>query len=64
MKAPRLIFLSLFGIMACQSLVSCATEPKKRERVPPSMTDNSKPWNLPQKWEGSSRYGSMMPQSH
>lgn len=57
-------FLSLL-LLACNlGLVACTTEePKRRERVPPTVSDSTLPWNRPPKWEGTSRYGSMMPQS-
>jgi hypothetical protein len=51
-------------LLACMGLVACSTEEtKRRERVPPSVSDSTLPWNRPPKWEGSARYGSMMPQS-
>lgn len=57
--------LLLFGLLlATQSLVSCASEEnRKRQRVPPSVSDSTLPWNRPPSWEGTARYGSMMPQS-
>ena len=57
-----LLFLSALTSLVCSS---CATdEPKRRKRVPPSVSDVSpQPWNRPPKWEGTARYGSMMPQS-
>jgi len=62
MNRRRLLSLLL---LACnQALVACATvEPKRRERVPPSVSDSTLPWIRLPKWEGSSRYGYMMPQS-
>ncbi len=56
--------LSLLLLACCFGLTACSTdEPKRRERVPPTVSDSTLPWNRPPKWEGSSRYGSMMPQS-
>lgn len=56
--------LSLFLLACSLGFVACASEEtKRRERVPPSVSDSTLPWNRPPKWEGSSRYGSMMPQS-
>lgn len=50
--------------LASSFLVSCSTdENRKRERVPPTVSDSTLPWNRPPKWEGTARYGSMMPQS-
>jgi hypothetical protein len=64
MKGFRLICLSLLSVVAAQSLVSCASdEPKRRERVAPTADGSTLPWNRPPKWEGTSRYGSMMPGS-
>lgn len=61
----RFIFASLLLLTAAGFLVSCSSqdEPKRRERVPPSVTDSTLPWNRPSKWEGAGRYGQMMPQS-
>ncbi len=61
----RLILNTLLALVAAQTFVSCASEePKRRERVPPSVADtNTMPWNRPPKWEGSAKYGSMMPGS-
>lgn len=57
---PRLILAALLS-----TLVSCETsdEPQKKKPVPPDPGLSSMGWNRPQKWEGSSRFGSMMPQS-
>ncbi len=58
---PRFLLITvLLG-----ALVSCETsnEPQKRKPVPPDSGLNSQAWNRQQKWEGSSRFGSMMPQS-
>ena len=65
MKAAcRLLCLSLLTLLTAPSLISCtSSEPKRRERVAPEVTGSTLPWNRPPKWEGSSRYGSMMPQS-
>ncbi len=61
---PRRILHSLIFLAAAQLLVSCASdETKRRERVPPTVSDSTLPWNRPPKWEGNARYGSMMPQS-
>lgn len=61
MNCRRLLLLLLVSQLGS---VSCTTEEtKRRERVPPSVSDSTLPWNRPPKWEGSSRYGSMMPQS-
>ncbi len=60
----RLIPSLLLVLTAVSLLSSCASdEPKRRERVPPTVGDSSLPWNRPPKWEGNARYGSMMPQS-
>ena len=61
----RIIYLSLAITVAAASLVSCnsADEPKRRERVAPTVSDSTLPWNRPTKWEGNSRYGQMMPGS-
>lgn len=61
----RLVFSSILFVMAGVTLVSCSSkdEPKRRERVPPAVTDSTLPWNRPSKWEGAGRYGQMMPQS-
>ncbi|MEN3943526.1 hypothetical protein WJU23_19665 [Prosthecobacter sp. SYSU 5D2] len=62
--SPRLILQSLLALVLVQMLASCATEERKRERVPPpAVGDSSLPWNRPPKWEGNARYGSMMPGS-
>ncbi len=63
MKA-LLILKTLLAVLAVQTLVSCASEePKRRERVPPSVSDSGLPWNRPRSWEGSARYGSALQQS-
>jgi hypothetical protein len=62
--SPRILLHCLLLVTGGLSLVSCASdEAKRRERVPPSVSDSTLPWNRPPKWEGSARYGSMMPQS-
>ncbi len=60
----RLVFSSILLVMT-GVLGACSSkdEPKRRERVPPSVTDSTLPWNRPSKWEGAGRYGQMMPQS-
>lgn len=60
-RVPALFALTLVAV----SLSSCATssEPKKKDRVPPSADVSYLPWNRPPAWEGSARYGSMMPGS-
>ena len=64
MQRTRLALLSLLALTAVQSLVSCTTdEPKRRERVAPTVSESTLPWNRPPKWEGNARYGSMMPGS-
>lgn len=63
---PRFILQSILALIVVQMLASCASDDgrKRRERVPPpAVGDSSLPWNRPPKWEGSARYGSMMPQS-
>jgi hypothetical protein len=56
--------LPLLLLASNLAVASCTTEePKRRERVPPTVSDSTLPWNRPPKWEGSARYGSMMPQS-
>lgn len=63
MNSRFLLLLPAF-CLASSFLVSCSTDEKrKRERVPPTVSDSTLPWNRPPKWEGSARYGSMMPQS-
>lgn len=60
----RVLLLTLLSLLSVASLVSCASdEPKRRERVPPKVTDSTLPWNRPPKWEGNARYGQMMPGS-
>lgn len=60
----RLFLLSLFALACTSCLISCKSDgPKRRERVPPSVTDSTLPWNRPPKWEGNSKYGQMMPGS-
>lgn len=61
MKRLVFIALSLAALASCQS----SDEPKKKKPVPPPGTDeySSIGWNRPAKWEGSSRFGGMMPQS-
>ena len=59
----RLILVSLGFLF----LVSCESsdEPKKKVAQPPPGTGelSNIGWNRPAKWEGSSRFGGMMPQS-
>lgn len=58
----RLLLLAV----AILSLASCSSdEPKKKVAQPPPGTDelSNIGWNRPAKWEGSSRFGGMMPQS-
>jgi hypothetical protein len=54
-------------IVVSATLVSCETSdgPKKKKPAPPPGTGeySNLGWNRPQKWEGSSRFGGMMPQS-
>lgn len=56
-----LIALTLISLVSCQS----SDEPKKKKAQPPPGTDeySNLGWNRPAKWEGSSRFGGMMPQS-
>jgi hypothetical protein len=64
MKTSRLTYLAALGLLASQGLVSCVSdEPKKRERVAPTVSESTLPWNRPPKWEGNAKYGSMMPGS-
>lgn len=54
-------------VLATATLVSCSTdEPKKKQAQPPPGTGaySNLGWNRPASWEGSSRFGGMMPQSH
>ncbi|MCB1226007.1 MAG: hypothetical protein KDK99_09385 [Verrucomicrobiales bacterium] len=53
------------GFTACETQSTTAQVHKKRKPVPPGSDSNlsSLPWNRPPSWEGSARYGSMMPQS-
>lgn len=52
-------------LLTAACLVSCGStdEPKRRERQPPPVADSTLPWNRPTKWEGTGRYGQMMPMS-
>ena len=54
------VSLALFS-----SLSSFSSEAPKRKKVvgPPSSGDSNLPWNRPRSWEGTARYGPMMPQS-
>jgi len=64
MKVKRVLLQCLLAALAATSLISCASdETRRRERVAPTVTDSSLPWNRPQKWEGNARYGSMIPGS-
>jgi hypothetical protein len=48
-------------------LVSCTSdEPKKKQAQPPPGTGEYSDigWTRPASWEGSSKFGGMMPQSH
>jgi hypothetical protein len=63
-KAARLLCTALLALTTAGTFVSCASEkPKRRERVAPTVSDSTLPWNRPPKWEGNARYGSMMPGS-
>ena len=57
----------LLAAIVLGSLVSCESsdEPKKKVAQPPPGTGEYSElgWNRPAKWEGSSRFGGMMPQS-
>ncbi len=56
-----LIVLSIGLLASCES----GEEPKKKKPVPPPGTGeySSLPQNRPPKWESTSRFGGMMPQS-
>ncbi len=62
----RLLSLLLLAITAACSFSSCASdEPKRKKVVGPS--DGSQystlPWNRPRSWEGTAKYGGMVPGS-
>ena len=66
----KLISRSLHSFAALAialAVCSCETsdKPKKKKPAPPPGTGefSNLGWNRPQKWEGSSRFGGMMPQS-
>ena len=53
------ILILASGLMACES----SDQPKRRKPVAPASDVSTLPWNRPPKWEGSARYGGMVPQS-
>ena len=68
MKRSLVRALLSLGLVAV-SLAVCSCEssdkPKKKKPAPPPGTGeySNIGWNRPQKWEGSSKFGGMMPQS-
>ena len=58
---------SLTALVIAFAMCSCETsdKPKKKKAAPPPGTGelSNLGWNRPQKWEGTSRFGGMMPQS-
>lgn len=64
MKLQKLFLAACGVVLISASMTSCASdEPKRRERQPPPVADSTMPWNRPTKWEGTGRYGQMMPMS-
>lgn len=64
MKLRNLLLGACSLLLIAGSMTSCASnEPKRRERQPPPVADSTIPWNRPTKWEGTGRYGQMMPMS-
>ncbi len=63
MKTKFLLSLSVVSVLSC--LASCSSDVPKRKKVvgPPSDGASSLPWNRPRQWEGTARYGPMVPQS-
>lgn len=63
MKSKVLLCLALVSLVS--SLSSCSSdEPKRKKVVGPDDGGLSKlSWNRPRSWEGTARYGPMMPQS-
>lgn len=63
MKLHLLLLIASLALVS--SLSSCTSEEPKRKKVvgPPSSGDSNLPWNRPRSWEGTARYGPMMPQS-
>lgn len=60
----KVIFASICVFhTACLTCCTSSDEPKRRERQPPPVADSTLPWNRPTKWEGTGRYGQMMPMS-
>ena len=61
----RLLSLLLLTITAACSLSSCASdEPKRKTVVGPDASQYSTlPWNRPKSWEGTAKYGGMVPGS-
>ncbi|MCB1208206.1 MAG: hypothetical protein KDK97_02710 [Verrucomicrobiales bacterium] len=60
----RVVRWSLLAVLA-SSLMACESsdKPKRRKPVAPTTDVSALPWNRPPKWEGSARYGGMVPQS-
>jgi len=63
MKTKFLLSLAAVSVLSC--LASCSSDEPKRKKVvgPPSDGSSSLPWNRPRQWEGTARYGPMVPQS-
>jgi hypothetical protein len=57
----------LVAVAIAAAICSCESsdKPKKKKPLPPPGTGefSNLGWNRPQKWEGTSRFGGMMPQS-
>jgi hypothetical protein len=64
MKTRLCSYLLLAIALAC-SFSSCTSdEPKRKTVVGPDASQNSNlPWNRPRSWEGTARYGGMVPVS-
>ena len=64
MKTRLLLFALVFASVA-GSLTSCSSdEPKRKKVVGPDDGGLSKlSWNRPRSWEGTAKYGPMVPQS-
>jgi len=61
----RLLSLLLLTVTATCSLSSCASDEPKRKTVvgPDGSQYSSLPWNRPRSWEGTAKYGGMIPGS-
>jgi hypothetical protein len=61
----RLLSLLLLTVTVVCSLSSCASDEPKRKTVvgPDGSQYSSLPWNRPRSWEGTAKYGGMIPGS-